>query len=272
MKADIRASDLYREIKIVNEALRQPGTGQISDAADVHVSPDGTQAVFAGAIMDKLEGTPPTRIAVTDLVTGDTQVLTFGPNVDRLPKFSPDGRQIAFLSDRRGSGDFQLYLLDPVSGAARATPAVEGWVEYLHWSPDGKRILLGVAGHGADIAGGQGAVTSKQVAQDVPSWMPVVETGDESYRWRRAWVYELATDRVRQVSNADSNVWEAAWCGTDALVAVVSPGPAEGLWYSARFSRIEIETGNSRELYQPQDQLGWPATSPSGQQDRKSVV
>jgi len=39
---------------------------------------------------------------------------------------------------------------------------VEGWVEYLHWSPDGQRILLGVAGHGADVAGGQGAVTSKR--------------------------------------------------------------------------------------------------------------
>jgi dipeptidyl aminopeptidase/acylaminoacyl peptidase len=170
LATDIRATDLYREINTVNEALRQPGTGQISDAAEVHVSPDGKQAVFAGAIMDKLEGTPPTRIAVTDLVTGDTQVLTFGPNVDRVPKFSPDGRQIAFLSDRRSASDFQLYLLDPVSGAVRATPPVEGWVEYLHWSPDGKRILLGVAGHGADIAGGQGAVTSKQVARDVPSW------------------------------------------------------------------------------------------------------
>src|SRR5258708_25765125 len=126
MEKDTRPSDLYHETETLCEALRQPGTGQISDAAEVHVSPDGRQAVFAGAIMDKLEGTPPTRIAVTELVTGDTQVLTFGPNVDRLPKFSPDGCQIAFLSDRCSAGDFQLYLLDPVSGAARATPAVAG--------------------------------------------------------------------------------------------------------------------------------------------------
>ena len=71
MKKDTRPSDLYHEIKVLCEMLRQPGTGQISDAADVHVSPDGTQAVFAGAIMDKLEGTPPTRIAVADLVNND---------------------------------------------------------------------------------------------------------------------------------------------------------------------------------------------------------
>jgi dipeptidyl aminopeptidase/acylaminoacyl peptidase len=141
---------------------------------------------------------------------------------------------------------------------------VEGWVEYLHWSPDGKRILLGVAGHGADIAGGQGAVTSKQVADELPSWMPAVETGDESYRWRRVWVYEVATNSVRPVSKPDSNIWEASWCGNEAYAAVVSPGSGEGLWYSARLALVEIETGSSRELYAPRDQLGWPAVSPSG--------
>ena len=96
---DLRETALYQEIEGLCTLVRKPGTGQISDAAEVYISPDGTQAVFAGVIMDKLEGTPPTRIVVTDLVTGDTQVLTFGPNVDRLPKFSLDGRQIAFLSE-----------------------------------------------------------------------------------------------------------------------------------------------------------------------------
>ena len=266
MERDLRATDFYREIEALCKSIRQPGSGQISDAVEVHASPDGRHAAFAGTLMDELVGTPPTRICLTELASGDTRVLTFGPNVDRLPKFSPDGRQVAFLSDRHKEGDFQLYLLDPQSGAARPTPAVDGWVEYLHWSPDGRRILLGVAGHGADIAGGQGAVTSKQVAKEIPSWMPAVETGNEDFRWRRAWVYELATDRVRQVSDGESNVWEAVWCGNAALAAVVSPGPGEGLWYSARLSLIHTSSGDSRELYTPKDQLGWPAASPSGKQ------
>ncbi len=79
-------------------------------------------------------------------------------------------------------------------------------------------------------------------------------------------MYELATHRVRQVSHADCNVWEATWCGNDALVAIVSPGPSEGLWYSAHLHVIALETGNSTELHAPQDQLGWPAASPSGKQ------
>jgi dipeptidyl aminopeptidase/acylaminoacyl peptidase len=264
MKKDIRDTRLYQEAAALFDSLRQPGTGQISDAAEVHVSPDGKRAVFAGTIVDRPEGTPPTRICSTDLTTGDTRVLTFGPNVDRLPKFSPDGRHIAFLSDRRKEGDFQLHLLDPLTGAARPTRHVDGWAEYLHWSPDGTRILLGVAGHGADISGGQGAIASQQVSASAPSWMPAVEVGDETYRGRSAWIYEVATDRAQRVSPGDSNVWEASWCGHDRIAAVVSPGAGEGLWYTARLVLIDVRTGDRREMFRPRDQLGCPTASPSG--------
>ena len=244
--------------------VRQPGSGQISDAAELNACSDGATAVFSGTTLDNFDDAPPTRICKIDLASGDTRVLSFGPNTDRLPKYSPDGRQIAFLSDRARKNDFQLYLLDSLSGAARATPPLEGWIEYLHWSPDGKRILLAVAGHGADISGGQGAVATKQTASEMPPWTPAVETGDEGFRWRRAWVYEVGANSVRQISVLDANIWEAVWCGNDAIAAVVSPGPGEGLWYTAQLHLIDIRSGNSSKVYKPIDQLGWPAASPSG--------
>ena len=264
MKKDLRDTPLYQEVEALFQAFRQPGSGQISDAAEVHPSPDGKYAVFSGSILDKLEGTPSTRICRIDLQSGDVNVSTFGPNTDRLPRYSPDGRLIAFLSDRHKAGDFQLYLLDPALGAARATPHVEGWVEYLHWSPDGKRILLGVAGRGADVAGAQGAVTSKKAAEDLPSWMPTVEIGDEEYRWRRAWIYDLATNRVTVASPSDSNIWEATWCGNNALAAVTSPRPGEGDWYTAYLCLIDLRAGQTKRIYTPKSQLGCPAASASG--------
>jgi dipeptidyl aminopeptidase/acylaminoacyl peptidase len=270
MKQDIRESPLYREAEALYETLRRPGTGQISDAAEIHVSPDGAQAAFTATLVARLEGALQTRIAVTDLRTGQTQLLTFGPNTDRLPKYSPDGSSVAFLSDRHKAGDFQLYLLDRESDAVRSTPNVSGWVEYIHWSPDGTKILLGVAGHGADIAGVQGAVASQPLNQDMPSWIPEVDTGDESYRWRHAWVYELKADHVRPVSFPDLNVWEAVWCGNETVAAVASPGPGEGLWYSARLYQMNLASGVCREMYTPEDQLGCLSASPSG--DRVAIV
>ena len=261
---DIRGTDLYQQAQAIYTTLRKPGTGQISDAAEVNVSPDGQQAVFAGTLLDTLQGAASTRICLTTLATGATRVMTFGPQMDRLPKFSPSGQQIAFLSDRHEAGDFQLYLLDPVSGAARSTPRVVGWVEYLHWSPDGARILMGVAGHGADISSGQGAVTSKILGEVTPSWMPRVESGAESHRWRKIWTYELATDSARKITHDDINVWEAVWCGNDSFVTVGSPGPDEGLWYTASLQILDAASGNPRDLYRPPDQTGWPSASPSG--------
>jgi dipeptidyl aminopeptidase/acylaminoacyl peptidase len=261
---DIRESALFREAEEIYKALRMPGTGHISEASELSASSDGQHAVFSGALMDQLESVVTTRICQVDLRSGHTRVLTFGPGVDRLPKYSPDGQRVAFLSDRSKPGNFQLYLLNPASGLARAAPLVEGWVEYLHWSPDGRRILLGVAGHGADVAGGQGAIASKPAAADASPWMPRVISGDEDYRWRRVWIYDVVDDRLSRAPTADINIWEASWCGNDRIAAVVSPGPGEGLWYSATLQLVDLVTGRTRELYKPASQLGWPAASASG--------
>ena len=264
MQKDLRETRLYGEAEALCKAVRQPGTGQISDAADINVSSTGKHAVFAATAIDKLEGTPSTHICKVDLHSAEVRVMTFGPATDRLPKYSPDSRHIAFLSDRQNAGEFQLYLLDPVSGAARSTPPVPGVVEYLHWSPNGSRIVIGVAGYGADLSSAQGAVTTKRLIAETPSWVPEVESGNESYRWRRAWIYELATGVVRQVSANDINVWEAVWCGNETLAMVESPGPGEGLWYSAGLSVIDVASRVHRSIYAPRHQLGWPTASPSG--------
>ena len=261
---DLRQTNLYQEVQSLCHTFRQPGAGTITDAAELQTSPDGSRAVFTATIIDKLDGTLPTSIAQIDLSSGNTQILTNGSNRDRLPKYAPDGKQIAFLSDRHKAGDFQLYRLNPNTNEVIATPTVTGWVEYFHWSPNGQQILLGVAGHGADVSGGQGAVTSKQSANDIPEWMPEVDTGDESFRWRRAWVYCVNTNTVRPIDNPDINIWEAVWCGNQAIAAVVSNGPSEGLWYSATLHIIDINTGQAREVYSPQHQLGMPVSSPSG--------
>lgn len=268
MQQDIRANQHFTDAQQLYQHLHRVGSGLICDAVNLSVAPDNSTAVFTGTLVDKLEGSPSTRICQVELNTGNVHLLTFGPGTDKAAVYAPCGRWIAFLSDRdtslKPNSDFQLCLLNTNTGEAISAPRVDGWVESVNWSPDGTRILLGVAGHGADMAGGQGAVTSSQAADPTPAWMPVVKTREEECQWRTLWVYEVETQNLRQLPTPDYNVWEATWCGNQAIAAVTSPEPGEAAWYTATLDWIDAVSGAHRSLYQPQTQLGCPVANPTG--------
>jgi dipeptidyl aminopeptidase/acylaminoacyl peptidase len=203
-----------------------------------------------------------TRIAVAD--DQGLRPITSGPHTDRLPRWSPDGRTLSFLSDRAQEGVFGLYLLrDGVGEATRVAAQVDGTVENYSWSTDGARIL--VAGRGADLSGGQGSGTTKVEPEEVPAWLPDVAGEPRAHSWRSLWVYEHGRDEARRLSADRLNVWEAAWSGPDRVVAIASTDdPGEGAWYSANLVAIDLADGAASVLYEPTDQLGWPAANPRG--------
>jgi dipeptidyl aminopeptidase/acylaminoacyl peptidase len=224
--------------------------------------------VFTGTIFTELAGHGTARVCLAE--SGTVAVLTDGPGEQRNPRFSPDGSLLAYLSDAGQAGDFQLRILDLAAGADRTPEAVSGTIEYLQFAPDGRHLLLGVAGHGADMSGGEGSGTTARADDDLPDWMPEADAGPTAEQWRSAWVVEIATGKARQVSDAGTNVWEAVWAGSAALLAVTSPDPGEGAWYTAQLHRIDLASGSAELLYTPDQQLGWPAAAPSG--NRWAVV
>jgi dipeptidyl aminopeptidase/acylaminoacyl peptidase len=264
MEADLRETPLYREIEEHFRRALEPGFGHVTGAGDLDVAPDGRRAAFTGTRMESLERDPAARICVVDLEIGEPAEITAGPNDDRLPRWSPDGARIAFLSDRRQKGRMQAYLLDGGRlGEAVALPEVPGTLESLAWSPDGTRLLLGSAGLGADQPGASGSgVTSAPASR--PSWAPSVESADGAGEWRRLWVLDLGTWEVRTLSGEKTNVWEAAWCGSDAVVAVASDAPGEDAWYDAVLVTIDAPSGQTRELLRSDVQLGVPVANADG--------
>jgi TolB protein len=73
------------------------------------------------------------QIAVTDVVTLETTILTSGPGNHEDPTFSPDGRRIAFVYKRGGKK--QIWVMDSDSGANARALTRTGSNESPSWSP-----------------------------------------------------------------------------------------------------------------------------------------
>jgi len=270
MQRDLRDTELYRAIEEHFRRALEPGFGRITAAADLAAAADGSRLAFTGYRLDRLEGGPSSRIVLADLRSGDLEEVTAGPNDDRLPVWSPDGSAVAFCSNRRSPDRFQAYLLARGRiGEAEAVPEVDGSVESIAWSPDGRRLLVTAAGPGADLAGAAGSGAMAR-PESLPSWAPDVESSDGADEWRRAWIVDLESREAARIGDDTSTIWEACWCGDGALAAIVSDEPAEGAWYGAHLALIDAETGATRDLLRSDVQLGLPCASGDG--SRVAVV
>ena len=110
--------------------------------SEPQLSPDGTRAVYAIAVPDLQANRLARNIWLVSLKTGDARKITTTGR-DGGAKWSPDGRRLAFISQRDGTS--QLYLLD----VATATPAeptrltkLSGGADNIVWSPDGQTIAF----------------------------------------------------------------------------------------------------------------------------------
>jgi WD40 repeat protein len=107
-------------------------------------APDGHALCFTGTTRGL------TDLYLYDLATSQLRRLTTDAFADVQPAWSPDGRRIAFATDRFSSnletlaiGDYRLATIDPDSGAIRPLPAfTSGKNINPQWTPDGRSLLF----------------------------------------------------------------------------------------------------------------------------------
>lgn len=111
-------------------------------AGDVQISPDGKRIAFTVKRADREKNKYYTRIWMADTHTREAQPFTGDGHSDGNPRWSPDGRRLAFISDRDKPGS-QIYIIQADGGEAqKLTQLEEGSVQSLAWSPDGSRIAF----------------------------------------------------------------------------------------------------------------------------------
>jgi dipeptidyl aminopeptidase/acylaminoacyl peptidase len=114
---------------------------QIREVEGPRLSPDAQWVAYTVRSTSLKEDKSEQRIWMVPFAGGDAIPLTAEGVSSRHPRWSPDGRYLAFLS-ARDEGKTQIWLLNRVGGEAQRLTETPQDVDSFVWSPDGKRLCL----------------------------------------------------------------------------------------------------------------------------------
>lgn len=194
-------------------------------------APDGRSLAYAGPVSaSQWVATSSSDIWEVDVATRAEQRLTADSTLDGYPAYSPDGRWIAFISER--SGTRQLWLLPRDRGEPRplTTNAEDAYLAPLSWLPDSRGVVYTAAGkiHVAFVDGSADRTVEFSADIAVARWRglrrPILARPGERRRVRGIVTPELAPDGTRVAFAALGDLWVADVNGGHPLRLTQSVG------------------------------------------------
>lgn len=219
---------------------------------DAQISPDGRSVAFILQYASK-SSTPerPAEIWLADVTSGQSRRLTYGPATDHSPRWSPDGQQLVFLSDRLKPGQRQLYVMNMAGGEARPVTNVQGELDWPVWSADGRQLAFVHREEQPAPHGNDGRVE------------------DESLHYRRVWAVDVTSGALRPLTPDGYEVHEFAWSPDGlwlALIAKQGDILTSG-WYTSQLYVVRVgEPESIRQVVTADRQLSGLTWSPDSRQ------
>ncbi|MDP9251481.1 MAG: S9 family peptidase, partial [Chloroflexota bacterium] len=236
--------------------------------ADAQLSPDGERVAFA------VRTVAPERDGYRSSIwlvpfDGSTEPVRFtsGPGQDTLPRWSPDGRTLAFVSDRaapdKGDGKKRkpknVFVLSLDGGEARQLTSFEDDCGDIAWSPDGRRLAFTVKDAKPEGAEDDGPHVYERMRYK----------SDEGFlsdqRRKHIWLVDTAGGEPRRLTDGDWDDGQLAWSPDGREIAFIgNRSPERERNTVADIHVASVTDGATRRVTNEHGQYGNPSWSPDG--------
>jgi dipeptidyl aminopeptidase/acylaminoacyl peptidase len=217
--------------------------------SDLQLSPD--EKLLALVVSEPAKPTGQRRnIWLYDLSARVLKPFTSSPKSDTRPRWSPDGRTLAFLSDREGAN--QVYLIPADGGEARPLTESKTGIDGFAWSPDGKEILLVTTSPKTE------AEEKKEKDKD-----DVRLVGRENARTLLQ-VIDVASKSLRTLLQGNWEIGGYVWMPDGASLLVSATDDPRHEISSSKIYRVSASDGKMTLLASPAGPFGNLRVSPDG--------
>ena len=206
------------------------------------ISPDGQRVAFVVTTIDERKLEYRSSIWMVSTEGGEAKRFTTGPANTYSPSWSPDGRWLAFVSEREGEpagkdekeqkkhgkGKPQLWLIPTDGGEARQLTFMQHGASNPIWSPDSNRIVFNAAVGPADEETEEGKPLPKVRVID-RLWYRLDGVGFIYERRQHLFLIDVAGGEPHQLTEGDWDDTDPAWSPDGTRIAFVS-SRAEDRW------------------------------------------
>jgi dipeptidyl aminopeptidase/acylaminoacyl peptidase len=240
---------------------------QLRSVGDVQVSPDGTRVAYSVQMSDR-PGRPYSQVWILDVASGKSARLGSDKEAASGPRWSPDGRWIAYFGREDDSGMMvsrpdgsQTTFLAPVRGTNHPLPSAG---ERLAWSPDGRQIAFIAAAPGPETedANGDPMVITRYL------YKPTASEGLTRFNDNRRlhiFIVDVETKQVRPLTTGSFYEHSIDWSPKGDEIAFVSnhePDPDRVFNYD--LFAVKVADGSIRRLTSTKNAEYRPVWSPDG--------
>ena len=178
---------------------------RVLDLSEPQVSPDGLWVAYVVNSNDHDADEARSAIWMVSWDGSQRLALTSAADGTGKPKWSPDGRYLAFVAKPAGSDIGQIMLLDRRGGEARQLTSVTGEIGEYAWSPDGKRLALAMQQGEDEKSPKPIVIDARHFKQDEDGYLGVG-------RGRHLYLFEIGTNRIEPLAadpefNEDLPAW-----------------------------------------------------------------